>query len=272
MSMRDTQTCRVALSVILLAVCVAFAGAQEEFQEFPEFRYVSALPGGGWGVTPDGVPGFDGALQINVPVAYTPHRGAIVGYSSASFDSSPVLATGGSECNGTGVIGLGFGKSGHGLYFSEMPTANRFESSFGEPAQNVQQQLMPEGRSQPAVAFGIQDIFENRSRYRSAPLQLHNTDSPYVVATRQFELSQRPLYVTLGLGWGRFHSTVIGGASWRAAEKVTVMAEYDGFNPNAGVAFDVSEWLAEDTILFGAMVDLDRAVVGLHYVYQDLAL
>ncbi|MGC9317463.1 MAG: YjbH domain-containing protein [Armatimonadota bacterium] len=260
---------RARLPVILICVVglVSVATACDEFREFPEFRYTSALPGGGWGVTPDGMPGFDGAMQINVPVAYTPHRGLIVGGSSASYDSSPVLSTGGAGANGTAVIGLGFGRSGHGLYVAEMPTSRDYE-----PAQNVQQQILPEGRSQPAVAVGLQDIFENRSRYLGAPTDLHDTDSPYVVATRQFGVAERPLYVTLGLGWGRFNSTAVGGLSWRAAEKLTVMAEYDGFNPNAGVAYDLSDVIAEDTILFAAMVDLDRAVIGLHYVYKDLPL
>lgn len=246
--------------------------AQDEFREFPEFRYTSGLPGGGWGVTPDGVPGFEGAMQINVPVAYTPHRGLIVGFSSGSYDSTPELEFGGRGSNGTAWIAVGLGRSGHGLYLCEMPTANTFDTNFGEPMQNAQQQILPETRSQPAVAVGLQDIFENRSRYIGAPLRLHGTASPYVVATRRFGDPERPVYVTLGLGWGRFNSTAIGGVSWRATEQLTVMVEHDGFNPNGGVAFDLSPYIAEDTILFAGMIDLDRALVGVSYVYKDLAL
>lgn len=270
--MRDTGRI-TALFVVVLTLVGTAATAQGEFREFPEFRYTSGLPGGGWGVTPDGVPGFEGAMQLNVPVAYTPHRGVIVGYSSGSYDSTPDLDTGGPDSNGTGYVALGLGKSGHGLYVCEMPTANNFGSSFGEPVQNIQQQILPETARQPAVAFGMQDVFENRSRFLNAPLHLHDTDSPYVVATKQFGADgDRPLYVTIGLGWGRFNSTAIGGVSWRASEKLTVMAEYDGFNPNVAAAYDLSEWLAEDTILYVGMVDLDRAVVGFSYVYQDLPL
>ena len=50
------------------------------------------------------------------------------------------------------------------------------------------------------------------------------------------------------------------------------MAEYDGFNPNVGAALDLSPWLLEDTILFAGMVDLERAVIGMSYVYGDLDL
>ncbi|MGD9497532.1 MAG: YjbH domain-containing protein [Armatimonadota bacterium] len=255
------------LSATLVVFIASAAWPQQEFREFPEFRYTSALPGGGWGVTPDGRPGFDGAMQLNVPVAYTPHTGVIVGYSAGSFDSTPRLEAGGSRSNGTGWIALGLGHSGHGLYLAEMPTANNFGESFGEPAQNVQQQVMPEGAHQPAVAVGMQDIFENRSRYLGAPIDLHNTDSPYIVLTRQFRAADRPLYLTLGWGWGRFNSTAIGGLCWRAAEQLTVMAEYDGFNPNIGAGFDLSPYVAEDTILFAGMVDLERTVIGVSYVY-----
>jgi len=260
-----------AITAVLLLSAGA-AWAQGEFREFPEFRYSSGLPGGGWGVTPDGVPGFEGAMLLNVPVAYTPHRGVMVGFSSGSYDSSPELEFGGSGSNGTAWIALGLGRPGHGLYLCEMPTANNFDDSFGEPVQNAQQQLLPETRRQPAVAVGMQDIFENRSRYIGAPQDLHNTDSAYVVATRQFGDDERPVYVTLGWGWGRFNSTAIGGVSWRAAKQLTVMAEYDGFNPNAGVAFDLSPYLVDNTILFAGMIDLERALIGVSYVYSDLNL
>lgn len=258
--------------IVALALVARVAWAQSEFREFPEFRYTSGLPGGGWGVTPDGMPGFDGAMLLNVPVAYTPHRGVMVGFSSGSYDSSPQVEFGGRGSNGTAWIALGLGRSGHGLYICEMPTANTFDTNFGEPVQNVQQQLLPETDRQPAVAVGMQDIFENRSRYIGAPESLHNTDSLYFVATQRFGEDERPVYVTLGLGWGRFNSTVIGGVTWRAADQLSVMAEFDGFNPNVGAAFDLSPYLAEDTILFAGMIDLDRALIGVSYVYKDLAL
>lgn len=262
--MRPHASMTIVICLALIALTALSACAQREFTEFWEFRYTSGLPGGGWGVTPDGVPGFEGAMQLNVPVAYTPHRGVVVGFSSASFDSSIEIDTSGPDVNGTGYLGVGIGKSGHGLFLAEMPTSDEWE-----PSQNAQQQVVPEGPKQPAVAVGYQDIFENRDSVRGQP---HTSGTPYVVATRQFGSEEQPVFLTLGYGKGRFDNSFFGGASWRAMDRLTLIAEHDGFNPNAAVAYDLSDVIADDTILYFGMVDLDRAVLGFSYVYSDLAL
>ena len=262
--MRSMTPKIIVICIALVTLTALTACAQQEFREFFEFRYASGLPGGGWGVSPDGVPGFDGAMQLNVPVAYTPHRGAVIGYASASFDSSIRLETEGPDSNGTGYIGFGMGKSGRGLFLCEMPTSNRWE-----PAQNAQQQVMPAGTRQPAVAVGLQDIFGNRDSVRGRP---HTSESPYVVATQQFGPDEQPVFLTLGYGGGRFNDSFFGGVSWRALDELTVIAEHDGFNANAALAYDLSDLITEDTILFAGMVDMERAIVGVSYVYSDLAL
>ncbi|MCD6359758.1 MAG: hypothetical protein J7M38_02765 [Armatimonadetes bacterium] len=247
--------CIAAMSALTTAACAG------EFLEYPEFRYTSALPGGGWGVTPDGTPGFDGALQTNVPVAYTPHQGIILGYSSASMDSTPTIGFSGNDVNGTATIGIGFGSPGRGIYFSEMGTGRRWEG-----VQNLQWQLLPEDEGHPAFAIGVQDIFSQRDRRLGG--RGGGAVSYYAVATQQFALGDRPLYVTLGAGFRRFHG-LFGGLSWRATDKLTLMAEYDGWNVNAGAAFDLSDWIVEDLNVFWTMVDLDRSVLGMNFVYAS---
>src|SRR5579863_5468349 len=39
--------------------------------EYPAFRTISGLPGGGFGVTPDGVPSFNGAMAFSTPIGYS---------------------------------------------------------------------------------------------------------------------------------------------------------------------------------------------------------
>ena len=252
----------ITLICLVLTIASGSTALCQHFQEWPVYRYTSGLPGGGWGVTPDGMPGFDGAIQINVPVAYTPHQGAIVGYSWASLDSNIRFRTHGRMVTGQAWIALGLGAPGRGLFVCEMPTAIKWE-----PMQNVQQQFMPEGDRQPAMAFGIQDIFENRDRYLNAPAELHDTRSPYFVATKQFG-DEQPVHLTLGWGTGRFNDSFFGGVSWRMHENFTLMAEYDGFNPNAGVAFDLSGPLWKDTVGFVGLVDMERPTVGITYIHD----
>ena len=88
-----------------------------------------------------------------------------------------------------------------------------------------------------------------------------------MVATKELTTGERPAYLSLGLGWGRFHSRPFGGVSYRVAERVTLMAEYDGYNVNAGAAYDLSSALLDHTMLFVGLVDLDRTEIGLTYVY-----
>ncbi len=246
------------LIAVAIAATLAVATFAGEFVEYPEFRYTSALPGGGWGVTPDGVPGFDGALQTNIPVAYTPHCGTVLGYSSGSFDSTPRFRFSGGNSNGTATIAMGFGKPGHGIYLCEMGTARNWES-----VQNLQFQIIPASNVRPAVAIGVQDILSQRVQRLGG--SEHGAASYYAVATQEYELLDRPVYVTLGAGFRRFHG-LFGGVSWRATDKLTIMAEYDGWNVNAGAALDLSDWLVDHVVLFTSMVDLNRTVIGLTYV------
>ncbi len=255
-------TAMTGLTCLLLGmVLIGGVWADQDFLDYPEFRYTSALPGGGWGVTPDGSPGFEGAIQTNVPVAYTPHEGYILGYASGSFDSTPRMGFSGNDVNGTATIALGLGTSGHGLYLCEMGTSNKWES-----AENVQWQVLAESENRPAVAIGVVDAFSQRSpdRVRS---RRGGTISWYAVATQKFGSDEHPVYATAGAGFRRFNG-LFGGVSWRAHEKVTLSTEYDGWNVNAGAAVDLSDWLTDDVILAISLVDLERPVLGLTYVYN----
>ena len=257
------RTAALTLLCFALILATSVTAICQHYQEWPVYRYTSGLPGGGWGVTPEGVPGFEGAIQMNVPVAYTPYTGAIIGYSWASLDSNIRFKTHGHMVTGQAWIALGLGAPGRGLFICEMPTAIKWE-----PMQNIQQQFMAEGPRQPAIAFGIQDIFENRDRYLNAPDHVHDTRSPYVVATKRFGQEANPFHVTLGWGSGRFNNSFFGGVSWRMHEHFTLMAEYDGFNPNAGVAFDLSGPLWKDTVGFVGLVDMERPTVGITYIHD----
>lgn len=250
-----------AVMVLMAAVSLA---APKEFREFFEFRYMSALPGGGFGVTPEGRVGFDGAIQMNVPVAYTPCGGNFVaGYWAGSLDPwNPTLDTEGAKVNGTGLLAMGLGKPERGFYAAFMPTSKESEAAW-----NFQLQLRPDDWDKPAFAVGVQDSANQRDR---AIGHAGGSRSYYGVATGRLGTDEHFVFVTLGWGGGRFNSRPFGGISWPFHDKFTAFAEYDGFNVNAGVAhswtsrFDDGRWNVINLI---GLTDLNRPVLGSALTY-----
>lgn len=248
-----------ALLALLVFGSLAFA-SPDEFYNYPEFRYLSALPGGGFGVTPLGRVGFDGAVQANIPVAYTPSCGNyMAGYWSASNEPRHIhIGTQGDNINGTGLLAAGFGRPGHGLYAAYMVTSRENEGAF-----NAQYQLTRDNWDKPALAIGLVDL--NNNRDSSIARHQGGARSVYAVATGRLGRPDHFVYVTLGLGSGRFNNRLFGGVSWPASDKLTVYGEYDGWNVNAGLAvspwsrFSERRWNLTGTF---ALIDLDRPEFG----------
>lgn len=247
------------LATLLVALVGTISvGSADNWNEFYQFRHSSTLPGNLFAVTPDGQVGFAGALLQNVPVAYTPCAGNwVLGGNCGSNSGSFHVSWGGSEVNGTGFIGGGFGKSGHGIYFSEMLTGTDIC-----PAYNIQIQVAAETFERPALALGVQDILNQRERVVGHP---YGARSAYAVITGRIGPPEKPTYVTLGWGGGRFGSSPFGGLSIPVANQLTLVAEYDGFNTNAGAAFSLlSQPAQRDWAIIGyiGFSDLERPVVG----------
>ena len=247
----------MAVAILVVSAGVS-ADEADPWHKFYQFRHSSALPGNLFGVTADGQIGFDGALQQNVPVAYTPSAGNwVLGGNSGSNDSGIHLKWRGGEVNGTAFLGVGLGKPGRGIYLSEMATGDDYA-----PAQNVQVQLMGETFEHPAVAVGIQDIQDNRQRAVGTP---HGARSVYVVVTGRIGQGDRPSHVSLGWGGGRFGSTAFGGISVPISTQATFVGEYDGLNTNAGLAYSLVS--APERQPWGAVAylgwsDLERPMIG----------
>ena len=250
---------RIILAVAVLVIgTVVSAQAADNWNEFYQFRHSSTLPGNLFGVTTDGQVGFEGALLQNVPVAYTPCSGNwVLGGNSGSNNSGLHLGWGGDKVNGTALLGVGLGKSGRGIYLSEMVTGTDIC-----PAYNIQIQVMAETFDHPAVAVGVQDILNQRQRMVGHP---HGARSAYAVITGKIGPAERPTYITLGWGGGRFSSSPFGGISMPLSNMATLVGEYDGFNTNAGLAWSLLSRPAQrqwGAIGYLGWSDLERPVVG----------
>ena len=246
-------------AALLLGLTVAAAALAAEFEDYPQFRYMSGLPGSGYGVEEDGSVGFNGALQMNIPVAYTLSSGnyALAGHSSA-VNGGLALGLSGDDVNGTLTIGIGLGPAEGGLYCGVMNTGS---AHWGEPAYNLQWQVLAETEQHPAVAIGVVDLLNMRPARLS-----HIFDgggcSLYAVATRRFGDEEHPAFWTVGLGDGRFHNRLFGGVSYQLADRLKLAGEYDGWDLNAGAAWDA--WTNEQwhgVVLLG-LTDLSRITVG----------
>src|SRR3972149_4731152 len=88
---------------------------------------VSGLPGGGIVVDQAGRAAREGAVQINIPIAFTPSWGfAAVGAWKGGFAppfrgrANPGISPSGDFQNGTGLLAAGFGPPGKGIYLGLM--------------------------------------------------------------------------------------------------------------------------------------------------------
>ncbi|MCK4324686.1 MAG: hypothetical protein KAW89_09170 [Armatimonadetes bacterium] len=256
--------CYLLAAVMVLGLVLAGPVlADTDWKEFYQFRHSSTLPGNMFGVSPAGQVGFDGALQQNVPVAYTPSADNwVIGYSSGSNTGSVEIGFGGGGVNGTGFIGLGVGRPGHGVYGSWMMTGSDIAEAY-----NFQCQLVDGGQRGWALAVGVQDILNQRDDYAGDP---YGARSIYGVATRPLDLFGDS-YLTVGWGDGRFGSSPFGGLSVPVTGGLRLVTEYDGMQVNAGLALSAlgrsadeyserQRWIA---LGYFGYSGLDRPVVGL---------
>lgn len=249
----------IVACALLLVPLVATAA---EFMDYPEFRYASGLPGGSNGVTPEGRIGFDGAMQVNIPVGYTPGWGNFmltgsVGAVNGGFPDSYA----GHNNNGTLTAGFGMFHK-YKTWISEMGTGKAADNL--EPVENVQVEIIPEGEHCPGISVGVVDIFDRRAASRTRPFDTGGR-SFYVVATREGGTEEKPFYYTLGFGSGRFNDGPFGGISYQPLPRVKVMAEYDGWVGNVGAAYDVvrsDEWHG---IFSFSLIDLERIDIAISF-------
>jgi len=227
------------LFVVRTAVAQAdYAG----FHKYPEFRTWSALPGSGYGLTPDGEISPLGALAYSTPVAYslgqwrTVIGAGVVGHARG-FDFFETRQAGGqgaftTQGNGTGVISTGFN-----LGLAGMLTASMMElSGLGNTAFNFQ---FSPGKQTHRVryAVGIQDLRGNGgSSGQDEPGDSDNSTSFYGAATA--DLGWNGSFATIGTGSHRF-AHGFANASTNIIRDGKAYVEFEGQYWNSGITYAI---------------------------------
>jgi len=238
------QSTRVFLALSACLIGAPAATCRAEKSPAPQYINIAPLPGAGLALDSEGRPDGQGAMQVNIPVAYTPGADFVnVAAYSGQFEghqSRPPWN------NGTGVLGMGFG-SWPRCYVSMMAVSSCLFSD--SKAVNAQVQLTRESANSPALAVGVQDILDKEHGDFS---DAHNTGAGYyAVATKAFGVGGRTLYGTLGYGTGRFLDKPFGGLCAPVSDHLSLAAEYDGFQLNAGLGWRPGGRFSETTILAG---------------------
>lgn len=246
--------------VMCLVVLAGFACA-EDWNDYPQLRHVSGLPGGAAPVNEDGQLQFGGAFHINIPCAYTPSRDnySVMLASGSREDNEIHLGFRGHQVDGSVHAVIGFGEPGRGLCVAGIFVDEDWRNTI-----NVQYQVSQEDGDQPAVAIGVLDIFDQQVKRINID---GGARSFYVTATRRLTESARPLYGTLGLGDGRFNG-IFGGVSWYPEEKVNVGFEYDGRVPRLHAGFQAYASERVEGVLWGGWTNFERPVFGLSVQYH----
>ncbi|MDH7603071.1 MAG: YjbH domain-containing protein [Armatimonadota bacterium] len=226
---------------LLCAAAVVFAaagGAPAAKNPSTQYVNVAPLPGAGAALNNRGEPDGWGAIQANIPVAYTPGANYC---SFAAFRGNHIGEHSSALSNGTGLFGAGFGASPR-VYFSAMMVSSLILRE--SKALSFQVQVCEEASSRPAIAFGVQDVLNKEESTGEAR-------ALYAVATKSYRIGERPLYLTLGYGSGRFLNRPFVGTSMPLNDRFNVFLEYDGFQLSEALAWRPEGRFGALTILAG---------------------
>jgi hypothetical protein len=233
---------RISVAVLCFTSVAAFAQDPARGEGgYPQFRNISGLPAGGFGLRPDGTIGIGGALAFTTPVAYSlRERQYVVVGGGMSFDMTPRFSTGGgstrAKFNGTAAILGGFSATGF-----DATVGGLLLSGIGDSTLNLH--ISPT-KEFGGVRFGVgvQDVFNTGGEFgEQIDIQRGggNSQSFYGVATYAIPMSTA--YASLGIGSRRF-SKGFGNLSVGLGEQARGYVEYDGKWIGFGAAYGIGNF------------------------------
>lgn len=202
---------------------------------YPQFRNLSALPGGGFGVTPEGEPGLAGALSYSTPIGYSLGSGRFAfGLSNISPDNRLRFADLGGWSttqdggNATMAIMGGVALGEFRLTASAMVLSSIWDNAF-----NFQLQV-PTRVENLGLSVGLQDLFgDGGAAGGGVPGDDRSSRSVFAVGTLRVG---EDAYVSAGIGDNRF-AQGFANASFRLSPSLKAFLEHDGYGAHYGLAW-----------------------------------
>lgn len=233
--MRRELLCLAATAA--LSACAVPVLAQAELSgpdRFPQFRGLSGLSGGGYGVDQDGRASFRGAMAYSTPIGHTLGRWSIAAgtglvsidrkYRFGSFKDS-----GTRDGNGTGfaTVGLDLEQAG------SLAFGFTLLSGVGDNVSNIQ--YSPRLTGPIKCSVGVQDLGgSGGSAGEGRPGDTDSSRSIYGAVTWQIKDG---IYLTGGAGTRRFQKG-FGSLSAGLGRNFRGLVEHDGWNFNYGIAYN----------------------------------
>lgn len=219
----------VAAGLIAASICHAQRDPLVGRDRFPEFRNLSGLAGGGYGVDVDGRPSLSGPVALSTPVAHVLGRDHLyLTGERTSLVNSPELRN--TLTNGTLCVTYG-----HTFGTVNVAASDMIINALGKQVFNIQAQLIPARDSRVVASIGIQDFIwgGGGSSGELIPGDTKSSRSAFGVLTYRLGDS-RPVYVSAGIGTRRFKQG-FASLSCQILQPLRVYLEHDGFGLNTGL-------------------------------------
>lgn len=232
---------RHILGLLCLCICLLPLPMQAQGQrpvmdpflgknQYPQFRNLSGLAGGGFGTDEQGHRSLTGPTAFSTPTAY------VLGHDSFFFANGGMSYRGAFAVDENRVNGTLVGMYGHTFGQFNIAFTDFIKSYAFDQVYNLQVGLIPVHKNRLGVSIGVQDG-EGRGGSAGAglPADRNSSQSIFGVFTYPVDVrSGRPLYVSAGLGTHRFGNG-FGSASYWIGGPLRAYLEYDGFGFNQGV-------------------------------------
>ena len=221
--------------------------------QYPQYRQISGLAGGGYGLDEAGRESLSGPTAFSTPIGYVlGHDRFQIAASLESFNSTPAVGIGTS--NGHALVSYG-----HTFGAFNVMASDLVKSHYLDNAYNVQAGVLADSRSGLALSVGVQDVRGvGGSAGYGIPTDMNSSRSLFGVMTGRLRSWGGTYYLSAGAGTHRFGKG-FASVSHQIVVPVRTWVEYDGWGINEGVLITRPMRAGKAALAFNGDVALIRS-------------